>query len=145
MLHFAVLGALFPALAQRTTLEPVAARVFRRSWLFLLISSATAAAIIIALAPSIVTLLFGVSYAPAAPVAQILAVSLIPYTISASWSVRLITQGRERPVLWSTAFALGAAFTLNRWLIPIHGSSGAALAVIGSEILLAIALLRVKR
>jgi O-antigen/teichoic acid export membrane protein len=91
-----------------------------------------------------VALLFGVSYAGAAPVAQILAVSLIPYTLSASWSVRLVTQGRERPVLWSTAFALGAAFVLNRWLIPVHGSIGAALAVVGSETLLAAALLRVR-
>ncbi len=144
ILHFAVLGALFPALAQRTTLAPVAAQVFRRSWLFLLISSVAAAAIIIALAPFIVMVLFGTSYAFAAPIAQILAVSLIPYTISASWSVRLVVQGRERPVLWSTAFALGAAFLLNRWLIPDLGSIGAALAVVGGETLLAVALLRVR-
>ena len=145
MLHFAVLGALLPALAQRTTLESVAARVFRRSWLFLLISSIAAAAVIIALAPFIVTLLFGVSYALAAPVAQILALSLIPYTLSAIWSVRLVTEGRERPVLWSTAFALGAAFILNRWLIPDYGSIGAALAAVGSETLLAAVLLSMRR
>ena len=145
LLHFAVLGALFPALAQRTMSEFIAARVFRRAWLFLLISSIAAAVIIIALAPFIVTLLFGASYAAAAPIAQILAVSLIPYTLSASWSVRLVTQGRERPVLWSTAFALAVAFILNLWLIPVHGSIGAALAAVGSETLLAAALLCVRR
>jgi O-antigen/teichoic acid export membrane protein len=151
MLHFAVLGALLPALAHlaapSTDLqsERIAGRVFRHSLLFLLSISGLAAIVIILFAQPIVTLLFGADYAESVPLVQILAMSLMPYTISASLSVRLVTQGRERLVLWATLFGLALAFVLNRWLIPAHGSTGAAWAVVGSESLLAAALLMLRR
>jgi O-antigen/teichoic acid export membrane protein len=151
MLHFAVLGALLPALSHLVTpltdrqQNRLAARLFRRSLLFLLIFSAVAAGVIIVLAQPIVVLLFGPSYAPSASVVQLLAASLIPYTISASLSLRLVTQGQERRVLWATALSVAVAFILNRWLIPGYGSSGAALAVVGSESFLAIMLLSLRR
>jgi O-antigen/teichoic acid export membrane protein len=72
-------------------------------------------------------------------------VSLMPYTIAASWSVRLVTQGRERHIVWATALSLILAFTLNYWLIPSYGSIGTALTVVGSESLLAAALLIARR
>jgi O-antigen/teichoic acid export membrane protein len=78
-------------------------------------------------------------------VVQLLATSLIPYTISASLSLRLVTQGRERRVLWATALGVAVAFMSNRWLIPGYGSSGAALAVVGSESFLALMLLILRR
>lgn len=143
LLHFAVLGALLPALAHLTARgaasqqTQVALRVYRRSLLFLLLASALAAFTLIALAQPIVTLLFGASYADSAALVQILALSLIPYTLSASLSVRLVTQGQERRVLWATAIGLAAAFILNYWWIPRAGSNGAALAVVISEGLLA--------
>jgi O-antigen/teichoic acid export membrane protein len=113
--------------------------------LFLLLASALAAVILIALAQPSVTLLFGASYANSAALVQILALSLIPYTLSASLSVRLVTQGRERRVLWATAIGLTAAFFLNGWLIPRAGSNGAALAVVISESLLAGTMARLRR
>lgn len=153
ILHFAVLGALLPTLARLTapvagSAEPqthLAARIFRRSMLFLLLSSLLAAGVIIALAQPIVSLLFGASYAGSVIPLQILAVSLIPYTVSASWAVRLVTQGNERRVLWATAVSLAAAFLLNRWLIAGAGPSGAALAAVGSESLLASTLIVLRR
>ncbi len=147
MLHFAVLGALLPALAHLADRQqaPLASRIFQRSLLFLLISSTLACLVIVLFAPFIVTLLFGAAYAAAAPLVQILAVSLIPYTISASLAVQQITQGRERSVLWATTIALLAAFLLNRWLVPDWGSSGAALTVVASESLLAAILWMVRR
>ena len=113
--------------------------------LFLLAVSALAAVLLIVLARPIVTLLFGASYADSAALVQILALSLIPYTLSASRSVRLVTQGKERRVLWATAIGLAAAFCLNRWLIPGEGSPGAAFAVVISESLLASILFVVRR
>ena len=145
MLHFAVLGALLPALASLATAEPLATRVFRRSLLFLVTISAVLAVVISLLAPAIVSELFGADYAGAVPLIQILAVSLMPYTIAASWSVRLVTQGRERHIVWATALSLILAFTLNYWLIPSYGSIGTALTVVGSESLLAAALLIARR
>jgi O-antigen/teichoic acid export membrane protein len=151
MLHFAVLGALLPALshlAVPTTDQQhnrLAARLFRRSMLFLLLFSTLAAGVIAVLAQPIVLLLFGASYASSVALVQLLAASLIPYTISASLSLRLVTQGKERRVLWITALSVIMAFLLNRWLIPGYGSIGAALAVVGSESFLAVMLLVLRR
>jgi O-antigen/teichoic acid export membrane protein len=156
ILHFAVLGALLPALtylgaphlgaptADRQQVR-LASIIFRRSMLFLLTFSMLAAGAIIVLAQPIVTLLFGASYTDSVVLVQILALSLIPYTLSASWSVRLVTQGQERRVLWVTALGVLLAFILNRALIPSYGSSGAALAAVGSESFLALLLVVVRR
>lgn len=151
ILHFAVLGALLPALAHLAAptadrqQNRMATRLFRRSMLFLLTVSTLAAITISVLAQPIVILLFGASYAESAALVQLLAVSLIPYTISASLSLRLVTQGNERRVLWATALSVMLAFGLNRWLIPGYESSGAALAVVGSESFLAMLLVVVRR
>jgi O-antigen/teichoic acid export membrane protein len=142
LLHFAVLGALLPALAHLTAAaatvqqSQIAARVYRRSLLFLLMFSALAAALLLILAQPIVTLLFGASYTDSVILVQILALSLIPYTFSASMSVRLVTQGKEQRVLWATAISLAVAFVLNRFLIPSCGAGGAALTdVLGESVL----------
>jgi O-antigen/teichoic acid export membrane protein len=111
----------------------LAARLFRRSVLFLLAISALVALVVTVLAEPLIGLLFGAAYTPSAVLVKTLAVSLIPYTISAAWSVRLVTQGQERRVMWALAVSLAAAFILNTWLIPVHGSIGAALAVVVSE------------
>ncbi len=151
ILHFAVLGALLPALAHLEVSiadrqqNRITAHLFQRSMLFLLIVSALAAGAISVLAQPIVILLFGASYAPSAALVQLLAISLIPYTISASLSLRLVTQRKERRVLWVTALSVIVAFFLNRWLIPGYASSGAALVVVGSESFLALLLVVVRR
>jgi O-antigen/teichoic acid export membrane protein len=100
---------------------------------------------VMAFAEPMVTLLFGVAYTPSAALIKILAVSLIPYTISAAWSVRLVAQGQERRVMWTLALSLAVAFSLNRWLIPVYGSSAAALTVVISESVFAAALLPGRR
>ncbi|HSD84566.1 MAG TPA: polysaccharide biosynthesis C-terminal domain-containing protein, partial [Anaerolineae bacterium] len=146
MLHFAVLGALLPALSHLAApinrqQHLLATSLFRRSLLFLLIFSLFAGCVIVVLAQPIVMLLFGATYAPAVEVVQLLAVSVLPYTISASLSLRLVTQGRERRVLGATMLSVIVAFLLNRGLIPAAGPNGAALAVIGSESFLALMML----
>ena len=147
MLHFAVLGALLPALAHLTApaIDPqqvqLAARVFRRSWVFLLSISVLVALLVMAFAEPLVTWLFGAAYLPSVALVKILAVSLVPYTISAAWSVRLVAQGQERRVMWALAMSLAVAFILDCRLIPVYGSGGAALAVAISEGVFATALL----
>ncbi len=151
LLHFAVLGALLPALAHLSApaTDPrqvqLAARVFQRSWLFLLSISALVALLVMVFAEPLVIWLFGAAYAPSVALARILAVSLVPYTISAAWSVRLVALGRERHVMWALAMSLAVAFILNIELIPVEGSSGAALAAVISESVFAAALLTWRR
>ena len=143
MLHFAVLGALLPALSRAA--GETARRLFRQSFGFLVMLGVLAASLIVALAPLGVTLLYGASYAASAPLVQVLALSLIPYTVSAGLSLRLVTQDREQRVLAVTAISLVAAVALNVWLIPAYGASGASLAVVGSECIQAIAYLVMRR
>ncbi len=151
MLHFAVLGALLPALAHLSVpaTDPrqaqLAARVFKHSWLFLLSVSVLIALLVVAFAEPLVTWLFGATYIPSVVLVRILAVSLVPYTISAAWSVRLVAQGRERRVTWVLAISLAAAFILDCWLIPVGGSSGAAVTAVISEGVFAAILLIGKR
>jgi O-antigen/teichoic acid export membrane protein len=144
ILHFAVLGALLPALAKLTTTTDQphpAARLFRRSWLFLLSISGLVMLAVMVFAAPLVAVLFGAAYLPAAEPVRILAVSLIPYTISAAWSVRRVTQGQERRVTVALAASLAMACLFNLWLIPLHGANGAALTVVIGKSIFAVILL----
>jgi O-antigen/teichoic acid export membrane protein len=144
ILHFAILGALLPALAHLTTTSDqslLATRLFRRSWRFLLTVSGLVTFALVILAAPLISLLFGVAYAPAIPLVQILALSLIPYTFSAAWSVRRVTQGQERRVTVALTISLAIAFLLNLWLIPLYGANGAALTVVLGESVFAMMLL----
>ena len=89
--------------------------------------------------------LFGVAYTPSAASVKILAVSLIPYTISAAWSVRRVTQGHERRVMTALAVSVVVTVMLNRWLISKYGVSGTALTVAISESVFAVTLLAWRR
>ena len=148
ILHFAVLGALLPALAHLITSadQPMsAARLFRRSWLFLLSISIIVALAVVVFATPLIDLLFGAAYAPAAQLVQILAISLIPYTLSAAWSVLRVTQGQERRVMVALAVSLATTFLLNLWLIPLRGANGVALTVVIGESVFAAILLAWRR
>lgn len=144
IVHFAVLGALFPALTlldgdggwglDGSVSKRTAAQLFRKSFLVLIGLGALAAfAIFVARGP-LVALLYGSDYSPAVPILGVVVWGLIPYTISASLSLRLITQGRDRQVLRATTFGLLAALVLNAWLIPRYAALGAAWALLGSEL-----------
>jgi len=114
ILHFAVLGALLPALARLAT-QPddlrqtqAATRLFRRSLLLLLGFSIVAALALIVLAQPIVPLLFGAGYAESVPRYKSGRESN-PIHRHGCLSVRLVTQGKERRLLWATVIGLGAA------------------------------------
>ncbi len=132
LLHIAVLGALLPALSH-LHVEETAQRWFKRSFWFLLAVGSLAALIMNVIAPLAIPLLFGASYAGSIPVVRVLALSLIPYSVSASLSLRFVTQDRERHALGVMAMSVAIACALNAWLIPQYGMVGAALAVVGSE------------
>ena len=155
MVHFAVLGALLPALSRLTgppesghgghASAQVARRLFRMSVVILLGLAAVLAALLVLVAGRLVSALFGAEYAPAALPLQVMAWSLIPYTVSAGLSLRLITLGEDRKVLKATAVGLVFTVILNGWLVPSFGVIGAAWALLGSEVMQAAAFLAVRR
>jgi O-antigen/teichoic acid export membrane protein len=145
IVHLAVLGALLPTLSWLGAQSANGARLFRRTFFGLLAISTAITVAVITFAQPIVALLYSADYAPSGLVLPVLAISLIPYAVSASLAVRMVTQGHERQLMWITALTLVIAFTLNHWLVPIHGSIGAAVTVVVGECFQAGALLWLKR
>lgn len=130
--HYATMGALLPALSQSRS-TPAA----RRAWLWLLALSAALAAFVSLLAAPLVHLLYGARFGPSVPALQILAWSLLPYTVSAYLSVRLVAASAEHLLLAGTLLGFAVALGLNVWLIPPYGVAGACVSVALSEVVLA--------
>jgi O-antigen/teichoic acid export membrane protein len=152
MVHLAVLGALFPALAlsasrrigagSKTTAPSQGETRPRLPLGPLLAYSLLAGAAAWVAAEALVPLLFGPGYLPAAGVLRVLAWSLVPYTFSAVASLELVSRGEEGRVLKATMLALAFAAGLNLLLIPQLGHTGAGLAALAGEVFLALVLSR---
>ncbi len=137
--HYAVLGALLPALARDAARSR---RGFRVSLLVLLTTSILLAVGVMILAQPIMALLFGQAYVPAADLLSILGWTLVPYTISAFISVDLVTRGRELDLLKAMLLSLLVFVVLYIYMINEYGLSGAAWAAFAGEVLQAVILVR---
>ncbi len=129
--HYAVLGALFPALSRLTRHGEVGppqesiGHTLRPS-LFKLLGLAAGLAVCIAwLARPLTDLLYGPRFAPSISALQILVWSLIPYTLTATVSLRLVTLNAEGVVLNGTLASLIVSVILYGLLIPRFGLLGA--------------------
>jgi len=130
--HYAVLGALLPALsraAQNTNPK------LRLAFIALMGLSALLSAAVTFAAPPLVTLLYGSTYNPSIPLLTILAWTLVPYTVSAFISVDLVSRGHERTLVKTAIVSLGIFLALYFGLISILGSKGAAYAALIGETL----------
>lgn len=124
--HYAVLGALLPALARNPT------RSKNALWLLLALALGLAASVSL-LAPTIIEILFGPRFAPSAPVLRVLAWLIVPYTFSAYHSVTHVVRGAEQTVLWVNLVGV-LILALALWLaVPRWGLLGAAWAVLLAE------------
>jgi PST family polysaccharide transporter len=132
--HFfpaAIIASSFPILL-KIRLED---RMSYESKLGILFRSTTYMAMAVALsigflAASIIELLFGTSYADAAPILTVHIWSGIFVALSISTSYWLIGEKLQRLELIRTSTAAAANILLNIWLIPIYGALGAAYATI---------------
>lgn len=136
--HYAVLGALLPALARAA--QDVK-RTFRLSFFTLLGFSALLSIALSLTAPLLVTLLYGSAYVPSIALLKTLAWALVPYTVSAFLSVELVSGGHERTLVKAAAVSLGIFLALYFGLISTFGLSGAAYAALMGEILQAAVLI----
>lgn len=136
--HYAVLGALLPALSRGAIHSK---QNYRFAFTGLLTLSALIAGATVFLAHPIILLLFGESYISSAGILMILAWCLIPYTVSAFLSVDLVAHGKEIFLLGTTLVSLTVWIFLFVWWIGSFGLAGAAWAALGGEIFQAMILL----
>lgn len=84
-------------------------------------------------AEDIVQLAYGAAYTDAAPLLQVLSLSLPWLAVNMALTHRLIAAGGQSTYALTAAAALGANVAANTWLIPTYGASGAALATVLTE------------
>ena len=154
-IHIAVLGALLPALSQLGNQpdvetepfhqETAASKLFRHSFLWLLLIAISIALATTFLARPLILILYGQAYLQGIPLLQLLVWLLVPYSINASLTIRWITHMHEKQVALVMASGLVSALAFNLWLIPLLGITGACLAALGAETLQAILFLAWKK
>src|SRR3990170_835314 len=140
--HYAILGALFPALSRlqydeqhlggavrRKAIENAS----RRAFLPLLVLSFMLALIMTFLAGPLTAFLFGADFAASAPALEALIWILLPYTVSAVISLDLVTAGRETVVVLALAISLSLTAALLAFLVPRIRMLGACVASIFGE------------
>ncbi len=86
------------------------------------------------LAIPILRLLFGDTFAPAAPILIVLAWSAVANWLYAPLGISLQARGYERAWLYCSLFGLALNAAANWWAIPRWGGIGAATATLASEI-----------
>jgi O-antigen/teichoic acid export membrane protein len=136
--HYAVLGALLPALS-RGALH--AKQNYRMAFAGLFAASILFAGGVALFAHPILYFLFGEKYVSAEHLLMILAWSLVPYTISAFLSVDLVVREKEGVLLKITIISLVVWMSLFIWLIISDGLRGAAWAALIGEIIQAMLIL----
>ncbi|MDD5370161.1 MAG: flippase [Anaerolineaceae bacterium] len=138
--HIAVLGAIFPAVSH---LSAEAKRGREANFLFqvafwgLLGVAVLSSISAYLLAPWLVATSFGQTYLPAVPVLRTLVWVLIPYTLTSTLSLRMILVRREKAVMLVTGCGLAIALGLNLFMISTFGATGAALASLSAECIMA--------
>ena len=136
--HYAVLGALLPVLSRKAIHSR---KNYRHAFTGLFTLSVLIAGAVVFFARPIVLFLFGESYLPSVDILRILAWCLVPYTVSAFFSVDLVAGGEEITLLKSIVVSLAVWLFLFAWCIKSLGLAGVSWAALGGEIFQAIILL----
>ena len=97
--------------------------------------------VIVAVAEPAIVFLAGDDFRGAAPVLQIQAVALIPVFLGQTWQLALVSIRRQSALAWATGTALVLVIALGLALIPTYGATGAAVAAVVAESVLALLLL----
>ncbi len=84
------------------------------------------AAATVALAPLLVSVLYGGKFASSATLLRILAIGLIPWTMGRTTANILLAVNLQKYDLLCGAFAALTSIALNLWMIPLYGATGAA-------------------
>jgi len=108
--------------------------VLARSTFYLALIGGIVAAVLLVLAPELLTLAFGASYRDAATPLRILALAMLSIFLCYPHSMSLIAAGRSADFTRITLSAALFNLLLNLFLIPGFGAEGAALATLVTEL-----------
>ena len=97
--------------------------------------------VLVVLAEPMIRLLGGAEYLDAVPVLQIQAFALVGVFVGQVWQFGLIATGRQTSVAIANGAALLLVLAMGLVLIPVEGSTGAAVAAVVAESVLACLLL----
>jgi O-antigen/teichoic acid export membrane protein len=127
LLPNAFFGALFPLLiAQPQIME----QTFRRSILMLGGFGLAASLITVFIAPWLVALTYGETFAAASPVLQMLIWSLLFGGLRGARTLYWYARGQEQRVNLINAVVIGVQIALSLWLIPPLGAVGVAVTMV---------------
>jgi O-antigen/teichoic acid export membrane protein len=140
--HIAVLGALLPALSgmhnrlnSATSAKGEPDRLFGRvAWGLLVLGLAGAVGANL-MAHPLITMLYGTRYNDAEPALRTLAWILVPYSLSAAFTVDMISKGKEKLVTYALAISLAVGLVINLMWVPVLGLFGACLSALAAECL----------
>ena len=136
-IHMAVFVALYPAMAQGTSERSMAgnvpAAVEIKYFKALLIGAVLASLVLTFFAAPLVRILYGVDFLLSVQILQILAWTLLPFTINGFLSLSLMASHQERAIGLVMTVCLLVLVVLNLWWIPSNGLQGAAAAFLATE------------
>lgn len=128
--HYAILGALLPALSKGGA---ESWKNFRKAFLLLLSASGLFAVMLFFISKPLIQFLFGAEFISASSNLSLLGWSLLPYTVSSFISYDLIVRGKETVVLKAALLSVSMYVVLYVLLIPAFGLKGAILSALYGE------------
>jgi O-antigen/teichoic acid export membrane protein len=134
-----IFSAVLPAMAAHQNQAGPVRWLFKRSFLMMIALSVLLSVVLHQLAEPLVALIFGEDYSRSASTLRILAWSIIPVFIGMSFSHVVLSQHRlVRRMPWVTGIGLIVQILANLILVPRLQSTGAAISVLITELVLAV-------
>jgi O-antigen/teichoic acid export membrane protein len=141
--HIAALTALYPTMSKQQNED--SSRSYGLSWFLLILAACVAAFLLFFFAKPLVEIFFGLDYLPSIPVLKILSFTFLPYAVNSFLSLRFLAEKREKVIIYISLISLLILMSLNFWLIPHAGTTGAGWAVLTAEAIQSVLLLFVWR
>lgn len=141
MMPLAIRSAIYPLMARYYYEEPAKlGPLYRKASRYLLAASLPIVAGISLLARPIVELIFGTAFAPTTAALQWMIWAVVFAFLNVPNARLMLVHNRQQQAGWMTGLSMVANLSLNLWLIPRYGITGAAVARTVSSFILFLSL-----
>ena len=132
--HFALLGAVFPLMAQaQAAPHPKLQKLFAKTLKLLLLLAGALAVLLFLFSPALIPILFGAEFSASVPLLNILAWLLIPVTLTHYFSLMLLSAKKEKIIMLSLVVSLAALLTFVLLGLPALGPAAVAWGLLLAE------------